>query len=232
MLRIAVSASPDVLPGGEGLSATCVEAARRYLEDAGCAVQVFPATGAGGRALEAAVSAGRFTGVLDLTTSELAEELLGGPRSAGAERLTAAALHCVPQVIVPGAVDAVSHAGSGSLPESFRGRPMLAMSPELTLIRTTPQENDRIGRDIALKASAARGPAVVALPLRGLSALDRQDMPFCSPEADAALFQSIRNWIGPAVRLVEFDLHVNDAAFARSVAALLLEQLPRTGDCE
>ena len=92
-------------------------------------------------------------------------------------------------------------------------------------MRTTPAESDRLGREIALKVSAARGPAAVMLPLRGLSVLDREGRPFWQPEADAALYQSVRNWISPHVRLVELDLHVNDAEFARGAAAVLVEML-------
>jgi uncharacterized protein (UPF0261 family) len=225
MARIAISSDPVISTGNDCLTATCVTAARLFLEHRGCEVETFPASGAGGRELESAIAAGRFAGVLDVSLCELAAEVPGGPLSAGADRLTAAAMHAVPQVIVPGAVDAVVFPSRDSVPPEFRGRRLAALGRTMTAMRTTPQENDRIGREIALKASASRAMAVVALPLRGISALDRDGMPFWWPDADAALFQSIRNWISPAVRLVEFDEHLNDPSFARSVAMLLLETM-------
>jgi uncharacterized protein (UPF0261 family) len=187
-------------------------------------VRTFPATGEGGRALESAVREGLFAGVLDLTTTELADELVGGVFTAGPDRLTAAALRGVPQAVVPGALDRVC---LGAVPERFRGRRSYSHNPSVTLVRTTPEENDRLGREIAHKVSASRGPSAVLLPLRGVSALDRPGRPFWWPEADEALFQSIRDWLSPHVRLIELDLHVNDPSFARAAAGALLEMLGR-----
>lgn len=225
MLKVAISEGPVILATGEEVTSARTVEARRVVEAAGFEIHVFPATGHGGRALESAVAAGLFAGVLDLTTTELAEELLGGGRSAGPDRLTAAALRGVPDVIAPGGLDLVTFGAPEKVPEEFRGRLFFEPGPGLTLMRTTPQENDRLGREIAMKASAARGPVAIVLPLRGLSALDREGQPFWRPEADAALFQSLRNWVSPHVRLVELDLHFNDLEFGRTAAALLLEML-------
>jgi len=115
----------------------------------------------------------------------------------------------------------------GTVPAKFRGRRLYQHNPSVTLMRTTPEENDKLGKEIAEKASAARGPTTVLVPLRGVSAIDREGQPFWWPEADRALFQSLRNWISPHVRLVELDLHINDPAFARAAADTLLAMLPK-----
>jgi uncharacterized protein (UPF0261 family) len=201
----------------------CVEAARGAVEAAGHEVQAYPATGHGGRTLEADVRGGLLAGVLDLTTTELADELVGGIQSAGPDRLTAAALRGVPQVLSVGGLDLVRFEVE-RVPERYRGR-RLQTQGALTLMRTTPEENDTLGKEMAHKASAARGPTALLLPLRGLSTLDRVGEPFWWPEADATLFQSLRNWMSPHVRLLELDLHLNDPAFAAEAARVLLEMM-------
>jgi uncharacterized protein (UPF0261 family) len=210
-----------------GVTTPCVEKARLQLEVAGYEVLVFHATGTGGMTMEAFVQDGLITGVLDLTTTELADDLVGGILSAGKDRLTAAGLRGVPQVISVGALDMVNFGPVDTVPEKFRGRRFYQHNPTVTLMRTTPEENDQLGKEIAHKASAARGPTAVLLPLRGVSAIDCEGKPFWWPNADAALFQSIRNWISPSVRLIECDLHINDPAFAATAAKALLEMLSR-----
>jgi uncharacterized protein (UPF0261 family) len=208
-----------------GVTTPCVEAARRVVEQAGYETLVFHATGTGGQTMESFVADGLFAGVLDLTTTELADELVGGVLSAGPDRLTAAALRGVPQVISLGALDMVNFGPPETVPEKFRGRRFYPHNPTVTLMRTTPEENDRLGKEIAQKASAARGPTAVLVPRCGVSAIDRDGQPFWWPEADAALFQSLRNWISPHVRLIELDLHINDAEFAQTAARTLLEMM-------
>jgi uncharacterized protein (UPF0261 family) len=208
-----------------GVTTPCVEAARRQVERAGYEVLVFHATGTGGRTMEAMIADGLISGVLDITTTELADELVGGVLTAGRDRLTAAALRGVPQVISLGALDMVNFGPPDTVPKRFEGRRFYQHNPTVTLMRTTPEENDRLGKEIAEKASAARGPTAILMPLKGVSAIDRDAGPFWWPEADQALFQSIRNWVGPSVRLVELDLHVNDPAFAQAAADTLLQML-------
>jgi uncharacterized protein (UPF0261 family) len=208
-----------------GNTTPCVEVARKLIERAGYEVLVFHATGTGGLAMESFIHDGLVAGVLDLTTTELADELVGGILSAGKDRLTAAALRGVPQVIAPGALDMVNFGPADTVPEKFRGRRFYQHNPTVTLMRTTPEENDQLGQEIAHKASAAKGPTAVLLPMRGVSALDAVGKPFWWPQADVALFQSIRNWISPHVRLVELDLHINDPAFAEAAAGALLQML-------
>ncbi len=211
-----------------GVTTPCVDAARAQVEAAGYETLVFHATGTGGRTMETFIAEGQIAGVLDLTTTELADELVGGVLSAGRDRLTAAALRGVPQVISLGALDMVNFGPPDTVPEKYRGRRFHSHNPQVTLMRTTPEENDQLGKEIAHKASAARGPTAVLVPLRGVSALDREGGPFWQPEADAALFQSLRNWMSADVELVELDLHINDPEFAERAAAMLLRYLGRT----
>jgi uncharacterized protein (UPF0261 family) len=208
-----------------GVTTPCVESARAFMEAHGYEVLVFHATGTGGMTMESFISDGLISGVLDLTTTELADELVGGILSAGRDRLTAAGLRRVPQVISLGALDMVNFGPPDTVPEKFRGRRFYQHNPTVTLMRTTPEENDRLGKEIAEKASAAPGPTAVLVPLRGVSAIDKETQPFWWPEADAALFQSLRNWVAPQVELIELDLHINDAAFAEATARTLLRML-------
>jgi uncharacterized protein (UPF0261 family) len=211
-----------------GVTTPCVETSRKIIEDAGYEVLVFHATGVGGMTMESFIGDGLIRGVLDITTTELADELVGGILSAGPDRLTAAALHGVPQVISLGALDMVNFGPPETVPEKFRDRKFYQHNPTVTLMRTTPEENDRLGKEIAHKASAAKGPTALLMPLGGVSAIDAPGKPFWWPEADRALFQSIRNWLSPDVKLIDLDLHINDPAFAQTAARTLLDLMPAT----
>src|SRR5256885_1384795 len=208
-----------------GVTTPCVEAARKILEARDYEVLVFHATGTGGLTMESFISDGLIRGVLDITTTELADELVGGELTAGPDRLTAAAIRGVPQLISLGALDMVNFGPRPTVPAKFKDRRFYQHNPNITLMRTTPAETDQLGKQIAEKASAARGPTAVLVPLRGVSAIDREGQPFWWPEADQALFQSLRNWISPSVRLMELDLHINDPAFAQAAAQTLLEMM-------
>ncbi len=208
-----------------GVTTPCVEAARARVERDGYEVLVFHATGTGGQTMESFIRDGLIRGVLDITTTELADELVGGVLSAGRDRLTAAALAGVPQVISLGALDMVNFGPRDTVPEKFRERRLYQHNPSITLMRTTPEENDKLGKEIAEKASAAKASTAVFVPLKGVSAIDAEGQPFWWPEADAALFQSLRNWISPRVELVELDMHINDPRFASAMAEKLLSFL-------
>jgi uncharacterized protein (UPF0261 family) len=208
-----------------GVTTPCVEAGRRIFETSGFEVLVFHATGTGGMTMESFIRDGMISGVFDITTTELADELVGGVLTAGKDRLTAAGLAGVPQVISVGALDMVNFGPPETVPEKFKGRRFYQHNPTVTLMRTTPDENDKLGKEIAEKASAAKGPTAVFLPLKGVSAIDAEGKPFWWPEADAALFQSIRQWLSPHVQLVELYMHINDAAFAKAAAEKLLEMV-------
>ena len=208
-----------------GVTTPCVESARKTVEAAGFEVLVFHATGTGGKTMESFVSDGLISGVLDITTTELADERVGGVLTAGKDRLTAAGMHGVPQVISVGALDMVNFGPPDTVPAKFKDRRFCQHNPNVTLMRTTPEENDKLGKEIAEKASAARGPTAIVLPLKGISAIDREGQPFWWPEADAALFASIKQWLAPGIELVETDLHINDPAFADTAARMLLRMM-------
>lgn len=217
----SVAEKPIVTATMFGVTTPCVQACRLALEEAGSEVLVFHATGSGGQTMEAMIRDGLVRGVLDITTTELADELVGGILSAGPERLTAASLAGVPQVISLGALDMVNFGPPETVPEKFRARRFYQHNPTVTLMRTTPDENDALGKEIALKASASRGPVAVVVPRRGVSALDAEGQAFWWPEADQALFDSLRLWLAPSVKLLELDLHINDPAFAAAAVATL-----------
>jgi uncharacterized protein (UPF0261 family) len=208
-----------------GVTTPCVEAARTVVEQAGYEVLVFHATGSGGQTMESFIADGLISGVLDLTTTELADELVGGILTAGPDRLTAAGLRGVPQVISLGALDMVNFGPPQTVPDKFKGRRFYQHNPTVTLMRTTPEENDQLGKEIAHKASAAKGPTAVLVPLEGVSAIDAEGKPFWWPEADKALFDSLRLWMSPHVKLIELDMHINDPQFAEIAAGTLLEHI-------
>ena len=220
---IAQEHKPLVTATMFGVTTPCVERARRIVEEAGYEVLVFHATGVGGQTMESFIADGIVSGVLDITTTELADELVGGILSAGPDRLTAAGLYGVPQVISVGALDMVNFGPPDTVPSKFLGRRFYQHNPNVTLMRTTPEENEKLGKEIAFKASAAKGPTAIVLPLRGVSAIDAEGKPFWWPEADRALFDSIRHWLAPHVELIELDMHINDPAFADACARKLLE---------
>jgi uncharacterized protein (UPF0261 family) len=167
--------------------------------------------------MEALVESGYLSGVLDVTTTELADDLVGGILSAGPSRLEAAGRHGVPQVVSPGALDMVNFGARATVPPQHRTRRLCEHNPSITLMRTTPEECAELGRRMARKLSHATGPTALFLPLRGLSLLDEPGQPFHDPEADAALFQALRTVDGD-VEVIEMDCTVNDPAFAEAMA--------------
>jgi uncharacterized protein (UPF0261 family) len=205
-----------------GVTTPCIEHARGILEQAGYEVLVFHATGAGGQAMESLVNEGLIAGVLDITTTELADELVGGFLTAGTDRLTAAAQRGVPQVVSVGATDMVNFHAPESVPERFRERKFYRHNPSVTLMRTTVDENRQIGEEIGRKVSASRAPACILLPLQGVSAIDAAGQSFDDPAARATLFEAIRRNHGNA-ELVELDRHINDPEFAEAAARKLIE---------
>jgi uncharacterized protein (UPF0261 family) len=208
-----------------GVTTPCVTAARARLEAAGYDVLVFHATGSGGRAMEGLIADGFFAGVLDVTTTEWCDEVVGGVLSAGPDRLSAAGRRGVPQVVSVGALDMVNFGPESSVPERFRGRTLYRHNDSVTLMRTTAAECREIGRRIAGQLSRAAGPVILMLPGRGISMLDAEGQPFHDPEADRALFASLREHAGPNVVVREIDRHINDPAFAYALADELLLHL-------
>jgi uncharacterized protein (UPF0261 family) len=215
-----------------GVTTPCVEQAKAILERAGYEVLVFHATGSGGQAMESLIEEGLIAGVLDITTTELADEWVGGVLSAGPDRLTAAAKRGVPQVVSVGATDMVNFHSPASVPERFHGRTFYHHNPNVTLMRTTREECAQIGADMGRKLSAAVGPVAVLLPSQGVSAIDRAGQPFDDPGARRALFAALRD-NGPNLEIRELDCHINDAQFAIAAAQRLLALMgalaPRLG---
>jgi len=230
---------PPSMRGGEdkpliaatmfGVTTPCVNHARQILEAAGYEVLVFHATGNGGEAMEGLIADGLIAGVLDITTTELADELVGGVLSAGPSRLTAAGKRGVPQVISVGALDMVNFGPRPTVPEKFRDRLFYQHNPTVTLMRTTVEENRALGEEIGRKAAAATGPTVVLLPKRGVSAIDVAGKPFDNAAARDALFAAIRATCG-SVEVIELDCHINDPGFAAICAERLLRLLGERGE--
>jgi uncharacterized protein (UPF0261 family) len=208
-----------------GVTTPCVTEARKQLEAAGYEVLVFHATGSGGRAMEGLIADGYFAGVLDVTTTEWADEVVGGVLSAGPTRLSAAAAKGVPQVVSVGALDMVNYGAADTVPEKFRGRTLYRHNATVTLMRTTAEECAEIGRRIAEKLNTATGPVTLFLPLRGVSMIDAEGQPFYDAEADHALFASLKRQVAAKVRVVEIDAHINDSAFAGALVDELLRTL-------
>lgn len=205
-----------------GVTTPCVTAARESLEGKGYEVLVFHMTGVGGRTLEQLAADGWLSGVLDVTTTELADELVGGVFSAGSGRLTAAGAAGVPQVVSVGALDMVNFGPRDTVPARFESRNLYVHNASVTLMRTTPEECAELGTRLASRLSTTTGPATLFLPLRGVSAIAVEGGPFHDPAADAALFEAIRaNLDRERVDLVELDLDVNDPAFAAAMSDTL-----------
>ena len=233
MVAAEQASTPDEKPAIAatmfGVTTPCVTAARRLLEENGYEVLVFHATGVGGRAMEQLIEDGAFRAVLDVTTTELADELVGGVMSAGPHRLEAAGRKGIPQVVCPGAIDMVNFGPIESVPAQFRSRNLYVHNPSVTLMRTTPEECAEIGRITALKLNRACGPVAVLLPLQGVSAIDKTGAPFYSQAALTAYRSALKEVLSPTVRLIELDAHINDDAFANAAAELLMESLRRNG---
>jgi uncharacterized protein (UPF0261 family) len=208
-----------------GVTTPCVTEAKRHLEAAGYDVLVFHATGSGGRAMEGLIADGFFAGVLDVTTTEWCDEVVGGVLSAGPDRLSAAGRRGIPQVVSVGALDMVNFGPAETIPARFQDRTFYRHNATVTLMRTTAAECREIGRRIAGQLSRARGPVTLFLPLRGVSMIDADGQPFRDAEADQALFEALRTHVGPAVQVRELDAHINDPAFARALAEELLASL-------
>jgi uncharacterized protein (UPF0261 family) len=227
MAKVSVPESADVRPliGATmfGVTTPAVTRARERLEELGYEVLVFHATGTGGQSMEALARGGFLAGVLDLTTTELADDLVGGVLSAGPDRLEAAGELGLPQVVSLGALDMVNFGPRETLPPQFEGRNIYVHNPTVTLMRTTPEECAELGRRIARKLSGATGPTALFVPLEGVSMIATEGGPFHDAAADEALFAALREGLSDNVELHELDLDVNDPAFADAMANRLHE---------
>jgi uncharacterized protein (UPF0261 family) len=205
-----------------GNTTECVNHAKNILEESGYEVLVFHATGAGGRAMESLIETGLVSGVLDLTTTEWADELVGGILGAGPTRLEAAARNGVPAVIAPGCLDMVNFGPRDTIPGKFSGRLFYEHNPQVTLMRTTPEECSDLGRILAEKANLSAGPVAVLLPTKAISIISALGQPFHDPAADQALFAAIKSNLRKDIDLQEIPATVNDPEFSRIAVETLL----------
>ena len=227
--RAETERKPTIAASMFGVTTPAVTRARERLEELGYEVLVFHATGTGGQSMEALAADGFLDGVLDLTTTELADDLVGGVLSAGPDRLTAAGRAGVPQVVSLGALDMVNFGPRDSVPEQFASRNLYVHNPTVTLMRTTADECRELGRRIGSKLSGASGPTVLFVPLRGVSMVAVEGQPFHDPEADRALLEGLHETLSDAVEVHELDSAINDDAFAEAMADRLHELISRPG---
>jgi uncharacterized protein (UPF0261 family) len=216
---------PIVVASMFGNTTDCVQRAKVLVEEAGYEVLVFHATGTGGRTMESLIESGLVAGVLDITTTEWADELVGGFLGAGPTRLDAAGKAGLPQIVTPGCLDMVNFHGPDSVPAKFAGRTFYQHNPQVTLMRTNAAECAQLGKILAEKVNAARGPVTVLLPKRAISVISAAGKPFHDAAADAALFDALKSNLRPGIPLVEMDCEINDPAFAEACAKALLEQM-------
>jgi len=216
---------PIVVASMFGNTTDCVQHAKSLVEAMGYEVLVFHATGTGGRTMESLIESGMVAGVLDITTTEWADELVGGVLGAGPTRLDAAARTGTPAIVAPGCLDMVNFGPRETVPAKFAERRFYQHNPQVTLMRTTPEECIEVGRILAEKVNAYRGPVTVLLPLRAISIISAPGGAFHWPEADAALFAAIKKHLRPGIPLVELDAAINDPAFAEACAKALLASI-------
>ena len=211
-----------------GVTTECVTDARKHIESHGYEVITFHMTGSGGRSMEKLISEGFMHGVLDVTTTEICDEIVGGVLSAGPNRLTAATTHGIPQVISLGALDMVNFGASNTVPTKFSHRNLYAHNENVTLMRTNAEECEKIAFDICSKLSLSKTPVSLFIPLKGVSSIAVEGAPFHDPIADEALFATFRRHIPRHVELVELDHAINDAQFSRALATKLITYIDQS----
>jgi len=229
---------PQICMSTFGTTFPCVKRAKRLLEEKGFEVIELHASGTGGMALEELVRSGEVNGVLDITTSELVDDLIDGEYSAGPNRLEAAASTGVPQVISLGALDFGNFGPKETVPPAYRDRHFYFYAPSITLMRTNVAENKILGQKIATKANASTGPTAIIIPHKGFSALDRAGGikrtridgtiagEWHDPDANKALIESIKKHLDTRkVQCVDVSAHINDSAFAEKAVDLLVSML-------
>jgi len=202
-----------------GVTTPCVDSVRRDLEGRGYDCLVFHAVGTGGRAMEKLVESGMIRFVLDITTTEVADEIAGGIFKAGAARFDVSMSKGIPYILSVGAMDMVNFGAKETVPEKFRGRNLYVHNSQITLMRTSPEENRECARWMAQKMNKSTGPLLLLLPEKGLSALDAPGQPFHDPEADEALFNELESAMEqtPARQIRRLPLHINDPEFSKAL---------------
>ncbi|MFN4943454.1 MAG: Tm-1-like ATP-binding domain-containing protein [Akkermansiaceae bacterium] len=219
------SDKPLIVASMFGNTTACVSEAKRILEENGYEVLVFAATGAGGKSMDAIIDSGIVAGVLDITTTELADELVGGVLTAGPDRLNATARAGIPAVVSVGCLDMVNFGEPASVPEKFASRQFYHHNPQVTLMRTTADECAELGKTLVGKTNAYSAPTAIMLPTRAISVISAQGQSFHDSAADDALFDAIKS--GSKHPVIEMDLEINDPAFARACAETLIKMVRR-----
>lgn len=221
---IKTSNKPLVAATMFGVTTPAVNHARKYLENHGYEVLIFHATGSGGRAMEKLVAEDYFKGVLDLTTTEWCDQLFGGVLNAGPNRLEAAGKRGIPQVVSVGALDMVNFGPYDTVPPRYADRNLYKHNPSVTLMRTTIEENHKLGEKLAEKLNATQSPTALMLPLCSVSMIDVKGQAFYGPEEDKMLFDTLRNLVNKdKVELIELKNNINDEAFAYAAAQKLID---------
>lgn len=220
-----IAEKPLIAASMFGNTTKLVDQCRKLLEAQGYEVLVFHATGTGGKIMESLIDAGYINGVLDVTTTEWADELVGGVLTAGPTRLDAAAKRGVPQVIAPGCLDMVNFWARSTVPAKFADRQFYEWNPNVTLMRTTVAENAELGRILAEKANRSSAAVAFYLPQQGVSVLDSPGGEFWQPATNQALFAAIKQHVRSDISVYELDANINDDAFAAAVVQKLLEFL-------
>lgn len=220
-----VEEKPLIVASMFGNTTPAVNRAKETLEEHGYEVLVFHATGSGGKTMEALVEDGYVDGVLDITTTEWADEVCGGVFSAGPARLEAAARTGTPQVVVPGCIDMANFWSRDTVPNEYQDRNLYEWNPNVTLLRTNAEENAEMGRIFAEKLNQAEGPVAVFVPLKGFSMLDAEDELFWDPEADQAFLEALKKNLDDEIPVYDIDYNINDPEFVDALSSKLLEFL-------
>ena len=216
---------PIIVASQFGNTTECVTLARKILDEAGYEVLVFHATGTGGRTMESLIESGMVSGVLDITTTEWADELVGGILGAGPTRLETAARNSIPAIITPGCLDMVNFGPPDSVPAKVKGRNFYQHNPQVTLMRTTPEECAQLGKILANKTNLSKGPVTVLWPWKAISVISAPGQKFHDPAADKAMFENLKANLRKDIELIEMDCAINDALFAEACARALLENI-------
>jgi uncharacterized protein (UPF0261 family) len=208
-----------------GNTTDCVDQCTKLLEMEGYEVMAFHANGSGGKAMETLIREDCFEGVLDITTTELADELCGGICSAGPNRLKAAVEKGITQVVVPGCMDMVNFGHPDTVPEKYQGRQLYGWAPDVTLMRTNEEENSQLAKMMAERLNPATAPVTVFLPLRGLSQVDAEGEIFHQPNVNRVLFEALKQELTDPVEVKEVDMHINDREFSETAVRILLKNI-------
>lgn len=207
-----------------GVTTPCIMRAKEYLEQEGYEVIIFHASGTGGKMMESLINSGIVDGVLDLTTTEWIDEIAGGIMAAGPERLDAAALNGIPQVVSVGAADMITFGERSSLPEKYKNRVVYMHNPAITVVKSNIEENIAFGIKVGEKLNQCRSNAALLLPIRGISMNDKAGSKYYGPKEDQALFITLKKVINnPLVEIIDVDAHINEEVFAISAAKKLIE---------